>query len=233
MDGRFPMVFPATADLNYARGFLLQFLSLIMGNQSIEERLYLSIHDRIKLVNRESDAVIAQAVLREVVGPDLLAAVSGLDHGAALFGQGFLLLFHLDLVEAGAQHAHAFFTVLDLRFLVLATHHRVGRNVGDTHGGISCIHRLSSRTGGAESVDPQVFRLDLDVHIFGFRQHGYGYSRGVDTPLLFGLRHSLYAVHAALIFQLRVHPITLNDRNYLFQAAHRRFGSRQHLHFPA
>ena len=51
----------------------------------------------------EADAVIREAVLREVVGADLLAAVAGADHLLAFFGQGFLLLLHLDFIQARAR----------------------------------------------------------------------------------------------------------------------------------
>ena len=53
----------------------------------------------------KSDAVIGEAILGEVVGPDFLAAVAAADHGAALFGDLFLLLLKLHFIEPRAQHA--------------------------------------------------------------------------------------------------------------------------------
>jgi len=49
----------------------------------------------------EADAVIGDAVLREVIRAELFAAVAGLDHVAPLRAQRGLLLFQLDLVMQG------------------------------------------------------------------------------------------------------------------------------------
>ena len=94
--------------------------------------------------SRKADAVIGEAVLREIVGANFLAAVAGADHRLALFGQCRLLLLHFDFIEARSQYAHAFFAVLDLRFFVLATDYRVGGNVRDAHRGIRSVHRLAA-----------------------------------------------------------------------------------------
>ena len=44
---------------------------------------------------RQTDAVVCNAVLREVIGADFLAAVAGADHVAPLGPDLFLLLFEL------------------------------------------------------------------------------------------------------------------------------------------
>ncbi len=89
------------------------------------------------------------------------------------------------LVQAGAQHAHAFFAILDLRFFVLAADHGVGRQVRDAHGGVGRVDRLAARTGGTERIDAQVLGFDLDVHFFGFRQHRHRDGGSVHAALLF------------------------------------------------
>src|SRR5207248_11295281 len=79
----------------------------------------LSLHDALpifaKLVQREPDAMIGDAVLRKIVGANFFAAVAGTNHGAALFRKLLLLLLQLHLVEARSQHAHAFLAVLEDR----------------------------------------------------------------------------------------------------------------------
>src|SRR5438477_8671315 len=204
-----------------------------MRRQRFDKRLELAIHDGIELVDSEPDPVIGEPVLREVIGSDLLAAIARLDHRSALFRQCFLLLLHLNLVQASPQHAHALFPVLNLRFLVLATHHRVGWNVRDPYRRIGGIHRLPTWAGGAERIDAQVLGFDLDVYIFGFRQHSYRYSGSMHPPLLLGRWHTLHAVNATFILELRIYAIAFNDRDYLLQSANGGFGSRKHLHFPA
>ena len=165
--------------------------------------------------------MIGEAVLREVIGANLLAAVSRAHHGLALFSESLLLLFHLDFVEAGAQDAHAFLAILDLRLFVLAADNCVGGNVRDAHGGVGCVHRLPARTGRAERVNPQVFGFDLDVDVFGFGKNGDRDSGGVDASLLLGGGDALHAVHSTLVFQLRIDAVALDDGDHFLQAASR------------
>src|SRR5579863_9007752 len=53
------------------------------------------------------------------------------------------------------------------------------------------------------------------------------------ASLLLGGRHTLYAVDAAFVFELREYAFTFDDRDHFLQSAHRRFGSREHLDLPA
>jgi len=64
------------ARLDNAGGFLLHFLSLIVGGQRLDQRLQLPIHNFLKLMDGQANAVVRNAVLRKVVSPDLLAAVA-------------------------------------------------------------------------------------------------------------------------------------------------------------
>src|SRR4051812_41610371 len=116
-------------------------------------------------MNGQPDAVIGHAVLREIVSADLLAAVAGTDLRLTLFRHRGGLPLLLDLVQTRSQHAHTFFAVLDLRLLVLAADDRTGWDVRDADGRISRVDRLPARTGGAEGIDAQVFRFDLNVYL--------------------------------------------------------------------
>ena len=93
---------------------VFELFRLVVRDERVNNWLQLAVHDLAELMQRQSDAVISYAILREVVGADFLAAIAAADHGFALFGQRLLLLLHLHFVEAGAQHAHPFFAVLDL-----------------------------------------------------------------------------------------------------------------------
>ena len=50
-----------------------------MGCQCINDLVQISVHDLIQIVDRQADAVVGAAILREVVSPDLLAAQSRLE----------------------------------------------------------------------------------------------------------------------------------------------------------
>ena len=71
----------------------------------------------------------------------------------------------------------------------------------DTHSGISGVDRLAARAGGAECIDPQVFRLDLDVDFVGFGENRDSCGGSVNTALRFRRGNALDAVHAAFVFQ--------------------------------
>ena len=72
----------------------LQLLGLIVGDEGIDNGLQTAFHDQVELVQSEADAVVGEAVLREVVGADLLAAVAGADLLLALLGQLRILPVH-------------------------------------------------------------------------------------------------------------------------------------------
>src|SRR4051812_49274725 len=177
--------------------------------------------------------MVGDAVLREVIGADLLAAIAGADLRLALLRHGGSLLFLLDLVKTRTQDAHTFFTVLYLRFFVLAADHGAGWNMRDAHGGICGVHGLSAGTRGAESIDAQIFGFDLDIDILGFGQHGNRDGGSVNAPLGLGLRNALHAMHAAFVFQFRIRALAFDQRNNLFKPADAGLGTGEDLHLPS
>ena len=68
-----------------ARSFLgRQSRRLVLGGQRVDELVQLAHHDPVDLVQRQIDAVVGHAALREIVGADALAAVAGADLGLAV-----------------------------------------------------------------------------------------------------------------------------------------------------
>ena len=60
-----------------------------MTLQRLEQGVEVSLDDAVQAVQRQVDAVVGHPVLREIVGPDALAAVAGADQvapGLAQFG---------------------------------------------------------------------------------------------------------------------------------------------------
>jgi hypothetical protein len=72
-------------------GVLPEFFSLVVSGKGVDDLIEAALHDQIELVEGESDAVVGDAVLGEVVGANFLAAVAGADHAAA-FGSDLGLL---------------------------------------------------------------------------------------------------------------------------------------------
>src|ERR1700728_2978178 len=146
-----------------------QALRIEVRDQRIDHRLQLPFHNLRQLMNRQTDAVIRQPVLRKVVRPNLLAAIAAAHLLLALLRQRRLLLLHLHLVEPRSQHAHAFLAVFDLRLLILAAHHRIRRQVCNAHGRVRRVHALSARPRRTKCVDAHILRLYLPVHVFSLR----------------------------------------------------------------
>src|SRR5206468_3478819 len=101
-------------------------------------------------MERQADAVVGDAVLREIVGADFFGAVAGFYLPAALGGESHLALFLFLLVEARAKNAHGFGAILDLRFFVLLGNDQAAGNVRDADGGIGGVDGLAARAGRAE-----------------------------------------------------------------------------------
>ena len=72
--------------------FLLQAFRLEVRYQRVDEGSQFAVHHFGELVQREADAMVGDAVLREIVGANFLGAVARLDLAQALGGDGFVLL---------------------------------------------------------------------------------------------------------------------------------------------
>ena len=70
----------------------------------------------------------------------------------------------------------------------------VFRLVGDPYRRIRGIDALPTWAGGTKDVNTEICRVDIDLHLFTFRQNGYGHGRGMDASLRFGGGNALYAV---------------------------------------
>src|SRR5690606_7964163 len=139
-----------------ARLLLLEELGLEVGAAGRNELVEITGHHRIQVVPGEADAVIGQAVLGEVVGAHLLAAVAASHLPAAHRIALALLLLLLELEEPRAEHPHGLGAVLGLALLLLPVHDDAAGLVDETHRGVGGVHALSARAGGAHD-------LQLDV----------------------------------------------------------------------
>ena len=110
---------------------------------------------------------------------------------------------------------------------------RPGRDVRDADRRVGRVDALAAGSARAERVDAQVFRVDLDVDLFGLRQHGDRRRRGVDAAARFGRRHALHAVDAALVLQPAVDALAFDERDDFLGAAAARLAQVEHLEPPA
>ena len=126
----------------------------------------------------------------EIVGANAFAAVAAADLSAALLRQLRLVFAFKHVEQPGAQHFESLGAVFVLGFFVLACHYdaqilAVFRFVRHPHGRVGGIDALTAGAGRAEHVNPQVCRVDVDIHFLGLRQDGDRDRRGMDTALRF------------------------------------------------
>src|SRR5207248_2955428 len=93
-------------------------LRLVRGDERVDEPVELAIEHSRQVGEVHVDAMIGQAILREVVGPDLVRPIAGADHRAPGEGFGLALLATLLLEEPRAQHGQRLGLVLVLALLV-------------------------------------------------------------------------------------------------------------------
>ena len=129
---------------------LLQLFGLLAGGKGVDHLVQIAVHDLFQIVDGQADAVVGAAVLRKVVGADLLAAVAGAHLPLTLGVDGVLLLLLLLRKQAAAQDLQRLILVLELAALVLALHHRTRRDMGHTDGAGGLVDVLTARTGESE-----------------------------------------------------------------------------------
>ena len=170
-------------------------------------------------MHRQADAVVGAAVLREIVGADLLAAVPGAHLPLPLGVDGVLLFLLLLGQQAAAQDLQGLILVLELAALVLALHHHAGGNVRHPDGAGRLVDVLAARTGGTEGVDAQVLHVQRKVHFLCLGHHGHRGGGGVDAALGLGLGHALHPMHPALVLEAVVGPGPFHRKDGFLHAA--------------
>ena len=94
-----------------------------MFYELVDNVFNIAIHNGGDVGTRIVDAMVGDAVLREVVGADFFGAVASADEGFTGLGGVFHLFFFFALEEAGAEDIHSFDAILLLGAFVLHGHH--------------------------------------------------------------------------------------------------------------
>src|ERR1700733_4736416 len=95
-------------------------------------------------MERDADAMIGNAILREIVGANFFGAIAGADLSATFGGDLFVLLVAFQFVKASAENAHRFRAIFNLRFFVLLRNDSARRQVSDANGGIRRVYGLTA-----------------------------------------------------------------------------------------
>ncbi len=104
----------------------------------------------------------------------------------------------------------------------------------DANRGVGLVDVLTTGARGAEGVDAQLRRIELDgLDLVQLRQDRDRHRRRMNTSLRFGGRHALHAMGARFEFQLRERAATDDATDDFFVAAMLAGVFRQHFDVPA
>src|SRR6478735_6833340 len=135
-----------------------QLLLEVRPLQRLDDRVEVALHHRRQVVEREPDAVVRDAVLREIVGADAFAAAAGADLAPALRGVLAPLLLLFLFQQARTQHRHGLRLVLLLGAAIRTIDHQPGRLVDDSHRRVRGVDALAARTAGPHDADLEILR---------------------------------------------------------------------------
>ena len=87
--------------------------------KGVNDAIEPAVQNGVEVVQGEADTMVGHAILREVVGPDLLATVTRADLAAAGLAALDRLALPLRVEKPCAQNRQRLDAVLELRFLIL------------------------------------------------------------------------------------------------------------------
>ena len=119
----------------------------------------------------------------------------------------------LDRVNTRTQLGHCLRQILQLRLLVLTSHHDTRGNMRQTDSGIRRVHGLSPGTGRTISIFPNICRIQHYIHLFCLRQYSHRGRGGMNPSLGLCRRNTLYAVYSRLVFHNPVDTISRDVRH--------------------
>src|SRR3990172_11903922 len=219
------------------RGVALQrgeALGLVPLEERVDHLVEVPVEQPLHVREVVAEALVGDAVLREVVGAHLLRALRAADLGAPSRALPGLALLDLGGQEPRAQHGHRLGLVLQLRAVVLAGDHEAGRKVRDPDRGVRGVDALPALAAGAVDVDLEVTLLvDDEVDLLRLGQDGDGGRRGVDAALRLGGGDALHAMDAGLELEAAVGALPGDADDDLLEAALLALALREDLRLPA
>ena len=128
----------------------------------------ISVHNGGNVGTGVMDAMVGDAVLREIVSADFFAAVAGADERFARLTGVFHFFGFFLFEKAGTEDVHGFDAVLLLAALVLHGDDDAGGQMSDADSGVGGIHTLTTVTTRAIDVDAEVLGINDEILLAGF-----------------------------------------------------------------
>src|SRR5262249_32561505 len=137
----------------------------LLHEVGLDERFEISIEHPVDVPDFELCSVVLDQLIRlEHITADL-AAEADLLLGARNLLELRLLLLELQIEETRLEHAHRHGAVPMLRPLALARHDDPRGQMRNANGGVGDVDRLPACSAGPICVDPEIFLIDVDVHV--------------------------------------------------------------------
>ena len=144
---------------------ITEFFSGVSRNERVDDGFDLAVHKGIQGVERQSNAVVCDSALREIIGADAFASVARADLTAALIGDLSISLRFFNVIELCTEQLHRFIFILELAALLLTFYDDTARFMNDADSGFGLIDVLTARAAGFAGFDLKVGRIDHNVHL--------------------------------------------------------------------
>lgn len=205
----------------------------MVGGEGFDEGFEFTFHDEGEVVGGETDPVIGEAILREVIGADLFVAFACADLFAAGGVDAALLFGPFFFEKAGRENFHGVGAIFNLRAAVLAADDEACGDVHDLDGGIGGVDALAPWATGAADFDADFVGPNMEFHLFGFGEDGDGGGGGMDAALGFGGGNALDAVDSALLAHGGEDGGAAEFKDNFFETAEFGLASGEGFHFPS
>src|SRR2546430_15506630 len=145
-------------------------IGLVLLRKRLDEVVDVAIHAPIEVREVVSEAAVGETVLREVVRPHLLRALTASDLRVPRQRFARRALLGGAREQPRAEYRHRLRLVLELAALVLAGDDLARWQMRDAHRRVGRVHALTPVTARAIEVDLQILLLDHEVGLLGFGQ---------------------------------------------------------------
>src|SRR5713101_3195163 len=211
-----------------------QRLRLLLRRQGVDKRIDFAVQHVVELMQRQVDAMVGDAGLREVVSANSFRAVARADHRTARLCDLRVLLRVGSLEQPRPQDLERARLVLVLRLLVPAYNHHPARDMRNPHGRVRRVDALAAGPRRTHYVDPKVLLLvDIDLDLVCLGQHRDGHRRSMNTARRFGGRYALHAMDTALELEPAVRAASAHQRDDFLDSAKPGRAQTQRLDFPS
>src|SRR6185437_4630894 len=130
-----------------------------------------------------------------------------------------LALLHLRFEQFRTQHVPGHSAVAVLRAVLLALHHDVGRDMGETDRRLGLVDVLAASTARPHDVGAHIALVDVDLDaVIHHREHHDAGERSMSARVGIERRDPHQSVHAVFVLEPAIGVVTLDRHGRRFDA---------------